>query len=123
MSFEVSGTKGSLAFDLERMNELEVYVDDTRPGDAAQGFRRVLVTGPGDTEIERWWPPGHLLSWSDTFVNEIHHLLRAIAGDCDVAPYGATFEDGYRVAEVCDAILRSSEQRACQRIDYRAARG
>lgn len=122
LTFEVSGTKGSLAFDLERMNELQVYVDDTRPGADAQGFRRVLVTGPGHTHVEQWWPPGHLLSWSDIFVNEFHHLLRAIAGECDVAPLGATFEDGYRAAEVCDAILRSSAQRACQRIDYRAAR-
>ena len=40
-------------------------------------------------------------------MHEIHHLLRAIAEESDVAPYGATFEDGYRAAEVCDAIVRS----------------
>ena len=118
LTFEVSGARGSLAFDLERMNELLVYVDDTAPADRAQGFRRVLVTGPGQTAAEQWWPPGHTLGWSDTFVNEIHHLLRAIAGECAVAPDGATFEDGYRAAEVCDAILRSSELRTWQRVAY-----
>jgi predicted dehydrogenase len=118
LGFEVSGTRGSLSFDLERMNELAVYLDDTRPGHRAQGFRRVLVTEREHPYMEHWWPPGHVLGWADTFVHEIHHLLSAIAGEREVAPYGATFEDGYRAAEVCDAILRSSEQRACQRVAY-----
>jgi len=56
-----------------------------------------------------WWPPGHMIGWEHTFVHEIHHLLSAVREDGDVAPYGATFEDGYRAAEVCDAILRSAE--------------
>ena len=118
LTFEVSGTRGSIAFDLERMNELEIYVAGTRPGRRAQGFRRVLVTERDHPYLEHWWPPGHVPGWGDTFVHEIHHLLSAIAGDGHVAPYGATFEDGYRVAEVCDAILRSSEQRAWQRVAY-----
>jgi len=118
LTFEVSGTRGSLAFDLERMNELEVHLDDSRPGGRAQGFRRVLVTEPDHPYVEHWWPPGHVLGWGDTFVHEIHHLLSAIAGEGAVAPYGATFEDGYRVAEVCDAILRSSEQKSWQRVAY-----
>jgi predicted dehydrogenase len=121
LGFEVSGTKGSLAFDLERMNELAVYLDDSRPGGRAQGFRRVLVTEPDHPYLEHWWPPGHVVGWGDTFVHEIGHLLAAIAGEGEVAPYGATFEDGYRAAEVCDAILRSSEQRTCQRIAYATA--
>ena len=55
-----------------------------------------------------WWPPGHSIGWGDTFTLEYAHLLAAIAGEGGVAPYCATFEDGYRAAEVCDAILRSS---------------
>src|ERR671931_1522856 len=45
--------------------------------------------------------------WGDTFVHELHHMLGAISGEHEVAPYGATFEDGYRAAEICDAIVRS----------------
>ena len=52
-------------------------------------------------------------------MHEIHHLLRAIAEDTDVAPYGATFEDGYRAAEVCDAIVSSSESTRRETITYR----
>ena len=52
-------------------------------------------------------------------MHEIHHLLAAIAGDGEVAPHGATFEDGYRAAEVCDAIVRSSESGRAQAVQYR----
>jgi predicted dehydrogenase len=52
-------------------------------------------------------------------VHEIHHLLAAIADNADVAPFGATFEDGYRAAEVCDAIVRSAESGRREEIVYR----
>ena len=68
---------------------------------------------------EHWWPPGHIIGWGDTFVHELHHMLEAIANDTDVAPYGATFEDGYRSAEICDAIVRSGESGSRVRITYR----
>ena len=55
-----------------------------------------------------WWPPGHGLGWEASLVHELHHLLNAIATDRSVAPLGATFDDGYRCAVVCDAILESA---------------
>ena len=55
-----------------------------------------------------WWPHGHIIGWEHTFVHEITHLLDCIVNNKDVAPYGATFEDGYRTACVCDAILESA---------------
>jgi predicted dehydrogenase len=94
MSFEISGSKGSIAFDLERLNELQVYLAGTHPGADAQGFRQVLVTEANHPFMEWWWPPGHILGYEHTFVHEIHHLLSAIAGDGEVRPYGADFEDG-----------------------------
>ena len=100
-AFEVNGSKGSLAFDVERLNELELA--DTK------SFRRVLVTEPEHPYLRHWWPPGHIVGWGDTFVHEHAHLLEAIAGEHDVAPHGATFEDGYRCDEVVEAILRSAE--------------
>jgi predicted dehydrogenase len=60
-----------------------------------------------------------MIGWEHSFVHEIHHLLGAIADDGDVAPHGATFEDGYRVAEVCDAIVRSSESGRREEVAYR----
>ncbi|HYI99974.1 MAG TPA: Gfo/Idh/MocA family oxidoreductase [Thermoleophilaceae bacterium] len=121
LTLEVNGTKGSLAFDLERLNELQLYVAGSGPTERAQGFRRVLVTDRDHPYLDHWWPPGHTLGWADTFVHELHHLLGALAGDHEVAPYGATFEDGYRAAEICDAVLRSSASGAREPVAYRPA--
>jgi predicted dehydrogenase len=104
--WEINGSDGSLAFDMERMNELEVFLAGD---DRARGFRRVLVTETTHPFMELWWPPGHIVGWGDTFVHEALHLLRAIADGSDVAPHGATFEDGYRASEIADAIVRSGQ--------------
>jgi predicted dehydrogenase len=114
--WEINGTEGSLYFDMERLNELQVFRAD---GDRARGFKTVLVTEPDHPFAEHWWPPGHIVGWGDTFVHELHHFLAAIADDTDVAPHGATFEDGYRAAEVCDAVVRSSESGRREAIEYR----
>jgi predicted dehydrogenase len=101
---------------MERLNELQVFRAD---GDRARGFKTVLVSEADHPFWEHWWPPGHIVGWGDTFVHEVHHFLQAIVDDSDVAPYGATFEDGYRAAEVCDAIVRSGETGARIRVKYR----
>ena len=85
----------------------------------ANGFRRVLVTGPEHPYLEHWWPPGHTIGWGDTFVNELGYFLGAIAGEHEVAPHGATFEDGYRCAEVMEAVLRSAESGRSEQVSYR----
>ena len=114
--WEINGSQGSLAFDMERLNELQVFRAD---GDRARGFKTVLVSEADHPFWQYWWPPGHIVGWGDTFVHELHHLLQAIATDGDVAPHGATFEDGYRAAEVCDAIVRSGETGSREQISYR----
>ena len=115
--WEINGSKGSLAFDMERLNELQVFRAD---GDRARGFKTVLVSETDHPYWQHWWPPGHIIGWGDTFVHELHHLLEAIVSDGEVAPYGATFEDGYRAAEVCDAIVRSGETGARVPLSYRS---
>jgi predicted dehydrogenase len=110
-AFEVNGSSGSLCFDVERLNELEVA--DTK------SFRRVLVTEPSHPFMRFWWPPGHIVGWGDTFIHELAHMLEAIAGEHEVAPHGATFEDGYRCSEVTEAILRSAESESREEVTYR----
>ena len=119
LAFEINGSKGSIAFNLERLNELDVYLTGSEPGASAQGFRSVLVSEADHPFWEWWWPRGHIIGWEHTFVHELHHLLSAIRDDGDVAPHGATFEDGYRCAEVCDAILRSAESGRREEVSYR----
>jgi predicted dehydrogenase len=119
-AWEVNGSKGSIAFDLERLNELQVHLRDSSPGRRAQGFRTVLVSEADHPFWEHWWPHGHIIGWEHTFVHEIHHLLAAIAGEGEVAPHGATLEDGYRAAEICDAVLRASESGRREEVRYRS---
>jgi len=84
-------------------------------------FTRVLVTEPEHPFMNYWWPPGHIVGWGDTFTHEIAHLLAAIAGEGTVAPHGATFEDGYRCAEVTEAILRSAASRTTEAVSYQGS--
>ena len=113
--WEINGSTGSIAFDMERLNELQVFKNGSR----TRGFSTVLVSEPEHPFWEHWWPPGHIIGWGDTFVNELWHFLRAVKGETDVAPLGATFEDGYRAAEVCDAIVRSGETGSRVAVEYR----
>jgi predicted dehydrogenase len=111
-TWEINGSKGSLVFDLERLNELQ-------HSEGNEGFRTVLVSEADHPFWEHWWPQGHMIGWEHSFVHELHHLLTAIRDDTDVAPHGATLEDGYRAAEICDAMLRSAEQGDREQVNYR----
>ncbi len=79
LRIELNGARGSLAFDLERLNELEFYDGDGADGRATAGFRRILVTEPGHPYLSAWWPPGHVLGWEHTFTHQARDLLTAIA--------------------------------------------
>jgi predicted dehydrogenase len=105
---EINGEKGSLAFNLEKFNELEVCLPDETPTREAQGFTNVLVTESYHPFWSVWWPHGHVIGWEHTFVHELEHLLDAIVNNKDVGPDGATFEDGYRASVICDAVLNSA---------------
>jgi predicted dehydrogenase len=102
-SFEVNGSRGSLAFDLERMNELEVFFTEDDPD--VQGFRTVNVTEPDHPYSGAWWPPGHILGYEHTFVHTMKDLMDGIEAGESPAP---NFEDGYRCQAVLDAVERSA---------------
>jgi predicted dehydrogenase len=104
LRIELNGEKGSLVFDLERLNELEVYLaeDDV----TVQGFRRVLVTEPEHPYMSAWWPAGHIIGWEHSFTHEAFDLVTAIATGTNPAP---TFADGLQVQLVLDAVERSAQ--------------
>jgi predicted dehydrogenase len=105
-TIEVNGSLGSIRFSLERLNELDVYLPDGPPD--LQGFRSVLVTESTHPFYRFWWPAGHIIGWEHTFTHQLYHLLSAISGSGEVAPYGATMEDGYRNVVVTEAIDQSA---------------
>ncbi|WP_276272846.1 Gfo/Idh/MocA family protein [Haloarcula litorea] len=102
-TIEIEGSKGSLKFSLERLNELEVLREDSR------GYETVLVTDESDPYIDHWWPPGHVIGWEHTFVHENYEFLSAVAEGGDYEP---SFADGLAVQRVLDAVERSDDERA-----------
>ncbi|MFF9012638.1 Gfo/Idh/MocA family protein [Streptomyces sp. NPDC014870] len=107
LRIELNGEKGSLAFDLERLNELSFH-DHTEPAVAA-GFRRILVTEPDHPYLEGWWPPGHALGYEHTFVHQARDLVLAVANGAGPAP---SFADGLQVQRVLAAVEESAEKNA-----------
>jgi predicted dehydrogenase len=114
---EINAEKGSIRFNMERLNELQVFWVGEEPKET-QGFHDVLVTEGYHPWWGNWWPHGHIIGWEHTFVHELTHLLDCIVNDRDVGPYGATFEDGYRAAVICDAILESAASKRQVDVTY-----
>ncbi|WP_265108096.1 Gfo/Idh/MocA family protein [Halosolutus halophilus] len=100
-TIEIHGSKGSLRFSLERLNELELL----REGD--RGYETILVTDADDPYVDHWWPPGHVIGWEHTFVHENYEFLSAVAAEEDFAP---SFEDGLDAQRVLAAIEESDER-------------
>jgi predicted dehydrogenase len=104
MRIEVNGSKGSVAFDFESMNELWFF-DGSLP-DAENGFRRILATEPEHPGVSNWWPAGHGLGYDHPFVHELQEFLGAVVDDRDPSP---GFADGLQVQQVLEAVQRSAE--------------
>ncbi len=107
LTFEITGSKGSLLFDQERMNELRLFRfgDDT----SRDGFKTIL-TGPAHPPYDRFCPaPGHGLGFNDLKAIEAAHLIDGIANDALLDP---DFRSAWQIAEVVDAAIRSDAERA-----------
>ncbi len=104
--FEINGSKGSLVFNLERMNELEYYNNDD-PSET-HGFRMIQATQADHPYAGHYWPVGHIIGYEHTFVNLVADAVSAIASGKDPSP---NMEDGYQNQRVLDAVERSHAAR------------
>ncbi|GAE36172.1 Gfo/Idh/MocA family protein [Halalkalibacter akibai] len=105
LTFEIHGEKGSLIFNYERRDELQVFFADD-PADR-KGFRTVY-TGPAHPYGEGLWPiPALGIGYGDTKIIEVYDFIKAIAEDTEVYP---NFDDGYQICVISDAILESAEK-------------
>ncbi|WP_158805716.1 Gfo/Idh/MocA family protein [Acidisoma sp. L85] len=113
---EIDGTKGTLAFSMERMNEL-VFTEPNK------GPRTIMVTANTHPYGQFSLPVGiqgaHPIGWHDAFTFQAYHMLSAIEHGTSLDPDAATFRDGYRVAETVDAILRSAASRQVENVRFR----
>ena len=103
--FEIYGSKGSLIFDLERMNELQFY--SAEDPDHAQGFRTIMATEGSHAYIDHWWPPGHIIGYEHEFVHAVVDFIQAIAQDGPIKP---DFHDGMKLMQVLEAGLKSAQE-------------
>lgn len=107
--FEINGSLGSIAFNLERMNELEVYIEEG----AESGFKTILVTDGNHPFMDGWWPPGHIIGYEHTFTHTVFDLLKAVDEQKLPEP---NFEDGVRIQKVLDAVEYSSQSRRWEQV-------
>ena len=107
ITFEVHGEKGSLFFDYERRDELQACFASDPPD--RRGFR-TIYTGPAHPYGESLWPiPALGIGYGETKIIECHDFIRSIVEDTVARP---DFEDGYRIALICDAVVESAESGA-----------
>lgn len=105
MSFEINGSKGSVKFEFEHMNELQYYNNEDPSSE--RGFRVISVTEDEHTYAGNWWPPGHIIGYEHTFVHEMYEFVQAIVNDTQTTP---DFEDGYKCCAVLDAVDKSIKE-------------
>lgn len=102
---EIYGSKGSLAFDFEKMNELEYY--NTQDEAHVQGFRRILATDPPHPYMDAWWPAGHGVGYEHGFINTVADIMRSVGGKGKFSP---DFSEGLKCQQVLDAVLLSARE-------------
>lgn len=103
-TFEIYGSEGALAFDLERMNELQFH--SRRDPQHAQGFRTILATESCHPYIKHWWPPGHIIGYEHEFTHAVVDFVGAVAYGTPIDP---DFRDGVKCIRVLEAGLKSAE--------------
>jgi predicted dehydrogenase len=103
LTFEIHGELGSITFNYERRDELQVcFAGD---GGDRRGFRTVY-TGPAHPYGEALWPiPALGIGYGETKIIECYDFCRAVVEGTPVAP---DFTDGYQIARICDAITESA---------------
>jgi len=100
---ELNAADASLRWRQEQQNELWIGRRDSANELLAKDPALVRREARSYTHL----PGGHQEGWADAFANVIRDIYAYIANRGQPAPAFATFEDGYRVACLVDAVLES----------------
>lgn len=113
IAVQIFGSAGSITYDQERMNEVEIY----RAGGAASeaGYARILA-GPAHPPYGQFVPaPGHGLGFNDLKVIECHHLLAAMDGR---PAHVIDFEKGVDIERAVHAMAAAHEKRGWVEVEH-----
>jgi predicted dehydrogenase len=106
LAFALTGSRGTIEVDHERMNELKLYTAGQARG--REGFKRILA-GPDHAFYKEFCPaPGHQLGFNDIKTIEVAALVRSLAGGPRFLP---DFREAWEIQRVVDAIVRSAQER------------
>ena len=103
--FEINGSKGSVVFNMERMNELEYYNSDD--AEDVRGFRLVQTTDSAHPYTGNYWPVGHIIGYEHTFINFMKDVLTDFS---EGRPTHPNFDDGLACQKILDAVDVSSRE-------------
>ena len=102
IALQIFGARGSILFDQERMNEVQLYTRDDRAGD--QGYRTILAA-PDHSPYDRFVPaPGHGLGFNDLKTIECRELIAALRGE---SSWMIDFEAGLTIEKTVEAMAAS----------------
>lgn len=102
LRFDVAGSKAAFAWDSEEPNTLHVG----HRGRANEAVSRDPALLSAEARRFSDYPGGHAEGFPDTFKQLYKAVYAAILGDTS-APLYATFADGHREVQLCEAILAS----------------
>jgi predicted dehydrogenase len=110
-TFEINGSRGSVAFNFERMNELE-YFNNEDPEDR-RGFRTIYATEESQPYAGAYWPPGHIIGYEHTFINTVYDLLNGHARGESPHP---DFRAGAQCNAVLDMVAKAAESKQWEEV-------
>ena len=110
LEVEVIGSKGYIRWNLNRLNELKVYVEDSMEGEM-----KIFVTDEKYPYIKRFWPPNGPLGLVDGFTIAFAEYLKAVI---EKKEYRPSFYDGAINCSVIDGMLKSWSSKKCVEIEY-----
>lgn len=119
LKIEINGEKGSIYWDFEQFNSL-FFCSNSSDQQTIKGFQKIDVVENIYPYYDRWFEfcVTSGINYMNTFVHTAYNMVNAVTNNIELSPMIATFDDGYKVAVICDSVLKSVENGKKIKIKY-----